>query len=126
MAEQRHLRAPGGCRVGQRIQIVFYAVHMTVSVENDHAVKGGQAVGGLQRAVIAVARHRVGPQPGVFGQRQLQIAQAVAQKDQCVDVFALSLQDALNGVASAVAVAQNQKFCHERGPPLFTRYHLLS
>ena len=118
VAEQRHLGTPGRCGVCQRIQIVFYAVHMTVGVKDHHAVKGGKAVGGFQCTVIAVARHRVGPQLGVQRQSQFQIPQAVAQKDQGIDAFALFHQHALNGGTSAVAVAQNQKLCHKRGPPL--------
>ena len=91
---------------------------MTVSVKDHHAVKGGKAVGGFQCTVIAVARHRVGPQLGAQRQSQFQIPQAVAQKDQGIDAFALFHQHALNGGTSAVAVAQNQKLCHKRGPPL--------
>ncbi len=60
---------------------------MTVSVKDHHPVKGGKAVGGFQCAVIAVARHRVGPQLGVQRQSQFQIPQAVAQKDQGIDAF---------------------------------------
>ena len=62
--------------------------------------------------------HRGVPQLGVQRQSQFQIPQAVAQKDQGIDAFALFHQHALNGGTSAVAVAQNQKLCHKRGPPL--------
>ena len=39
----------------------------------------------------------------------------VDQTAQGVDVFPFCFQDARDGVAAAMAVAQDQKFCHERG-----------
>ena len=118
VAEQGHFRAPGGSGICQRVQIVFYAVHMAMRIEHDGLVKGGQTVHRLQSAVVAVAGHRVGPQPGVRGQGLFQVPQAVAQKNQGVNVRILLQQHPLNGGASAMAVAQDQKFCHEKSPPL--------
>ena len=45
---------------------------------------------------------------GEKGQRLLQIPQAVPQKDHSIHVVLLFVQNALNGVTRAVAVAQDQ------------------
>mgnify|MGYP002082391322 CR=1 FL=1 len=84
-----------GCELGHMFPVFF-------------GFKGGKAVGGFQCAVIAVARHRVGPQLGVQRQSQFQIPQAVPQKDHSIHVVLLFVQNALNGVTRAVAVAQDQ------------------
>ena len=73
MAEQRHLCAPGGGSVRQRIQIVFYTVHMAMCIETHRLIKGRKAVQRLQRTVITVAGHGVHPQMGEKGQRLFQI-----------------------------------------------------
>ena len=85
---------------------------MAVGVEDDHPIKGRKPVQRFQCTKIAVSGHGVGPKPGVKGQRLLEVAQAVAQKDQGIDVVGLGLQDVLEGQTVAVAVAQDQKFRH--------------
>ena len=108
MAEQRHLGPPGGGSVCQRIQIVFYTVHMAVCIENHRLIEACQAVQRLQCTKIAVAGHGIHPQMGEKGQRLFQIPQAVPQKDHGIHVVLLFVQNALNGVTRAVAVAQDQ------------------
>ena len=108
MAEQRHLCPPGCGSVCQRVQIVFYTVHVTMRIENHRLIKGRKAIQRLQRTVIAVAGHGVHPQMGEKGQRLFQIPQAVPQKDYGIHVVLLFVQNALNGVTRAVAVAQDQ------------------
>ena len=108
MAEQCHLGAPGGGGVRQRVQIVFYTVHVTMRIENHRLIKGRKAIQRLQRTVIAVAGHGVHPQMGEKGQCLFQIPQAVPQKDHGIHVVLLFVQNALNGVTRAVAVAQDQ------------------
>ena len=108
MAEQRHL-CPAGCgSICKRVQIVFYTVHVTVRIENHRLIEARQAVQRLQRTVIAVAGHGVHPQMREKGQRLFQIPQAVPQKDHSIHVVLLFVQNALNGVTRAVAVAQDQ------------------
>ena len=68
VAKQRHLCPTGGGGVRQRIQIVFYAVHVPVRIENDDLIESGQPVVGLQRTKITVSGHGIGPQARVFGQ----------------------------------------------------------
>ena len=62
---------------------------MAVGVEDDHPVKGGKPVQRLQRTEIAVSGYSIGPQRGVKGERLLEVAQAVAQKDERVDAVRL-------------------------------------
>ena len=76
---------------------------MAVGVEDDHPVKGGKPVQRLQRTEIAVSGYSISPQRGVKGERLLEVAQAVAQKDERVDAVRL-------GGQTVVDVAKNQKF----------------
>ena len=85
---------------------------MAVGVEDDHPVKGGKPVQRLQRTEIAVSGYSIGPQRGVKGERLLEVAQAVAQKDERVDAVRLGGQNVFEGQTTVVAVAQNQKFRH--------------
>ena len=124
MPEQGHFRPAGGCGLSQCVQIVFDAVHMSVGIEYYHAVKGGQAVQRLQCAVIAVPGDRVDPQLGGDDQGAFQVVQAVPQVDDGVGV-ALCGEDALDRLRAAVAVAQDQKFRHRDGSPLFSAAVLL-
>ena len=48
----------------------------------------------------------------VKGERLLEVAQAVAQKDERVDAVRLGGQNVFDGQTAVVAVAQNQKFRH--------------
>ena len=112
MTEEGDVRAPGcGC-VSQRVEVIFHPVHMAVGVEDDHPVKGGKPVQRLQRTEIAVSGYSIGPQRGVKGERLLEVAQAVAQKDERVDAVRLGGQNVFEGQTAVVAVAQNQKFRH--------------
>ena len=111
VAEQGHLRAAGLGGIGQRVQIVFYAVHMAVRIEDDDLIEGGQAVQRLQRTKIAVSGHGVDLHLRVERQRFFQVAQAVAQKDDGGRI-ALRVKDALDCAGAVVAVTQDQKFRH--------------
>ena len=113
----------GGIR--QRVQIVFYTIHVTMGIENDHLIEGSQPVQRLQRAKIAVAGHGVDLHFGVQGQRLFQVAQAISQKDNgsCI---AFCVQDALHCTGAVVAVAQDQKFRHGTTSSLFIRIKPLS
>ena len=107
VAEQGHLRPAGRRSFGQGVQIVLDTVHMPVGIEDDHAVKGGQAVQRFQRAEIAVPGDGIDPRLGGLGQGQFQIVEAVAQKNDGVGVF-FGRQDAADRLGAAVAVAQDQ------------------
>ena len=111
VAEQGHLGPAGGGGIGERIQIVFYAVHMAVGIEDDDLIEGGQTVQRLQCAKIAVSGHRIDLHFRVERQGLFQIAQTVAEKDHGGRV-AFRMKNALDSSGAVVAVTQDQKFRH--------------
>ena len=125
VTEQRHLCAPGGGSVCQRIQIVFYTVHMAVRIENHRLIEARQAVQRLQCTIIAVAGHGIHPQMREKGQRLFQIPQAVPKKITASTLFCSLFKMRSMASRAPWLSLRTSSFVTERYPPLHSFGSLL-
>ena len=91
---------------------------MAVRIEHDGLVKGGQTVHRLQSAGVAVAGHRVGPQPGVRGQGCLLYTSTFTCAHGLYDYGNVASAEDMAKIAAACAA--NETFAQVAGSTTYT------